>query len=85
MLSITLKKTLFKDKLTCRFTASDVFSQYIMSGNSNIRTYDLSYVSRTSTHYFLLALNYKFGKLKNVNYQNRSVNDEQDNRVKMGK
>lgn len=85
MLSITLKKTLFKDKLTCRFTASDVFSQYIMSGNSNIPTYDLSYVSRTSTHYFLLALNYKFGKLKNVNYQNRSVNDEQDNRVKMGK
>lgn len=85
MLSVTLKKNLFKDKLVCRVTASDVFSQYIMSGNSNIPTYDLSYVSRTSTHYFLLALNYKFGKLKNVNYHNRSVNDEQDNRVKMGK
>ncbi|MBP8034401.1 MAG: TonB-dependent receptor [Bacteroidia bacterium] len=85
MLSVTLKKTFFKDKLTCRVTASDVFSQYIMSGNSNIPTYDLSYVSRTSTHYYLLALNYKFGKLKNVNYQNRSVNDEQDNRVKIGK
>lgn len=85
MLSITLKKVLFKDKLTCRFTASDVFSQYIMSGNSNIPTYDLSYVSRTSTHYFLLALNYKFGKLKNSNYQSRSVNDDQYNRVKMGK
>jgi hypothetical protein len=85
MLSVALKKTFFKDKLTCRVTASDVFSQYIMAGNSNIPTYDLSYVSRTSTHYFLLALNYKFGKLKNVNYQNRSVNDEQDNRVKMGK
>lgn len=85
MLSITLKKTFFNDKLTCRVTASDVFSQYVMSGNSNIPTYDLSYVSRTSTHYFLLALNYKFGKLKNVNYKNRSVNDEHDNRVKLGK
>jgi hypothetical protein len=85
MLSVTLKKTFFKDKLICRVTASDVFSQYVMSGNSNIPTYDLSYVSRTSTHYFLLALNYKFGKLKNSIYQSRSVNDEQDNRVKMGK
>ncbi len=85
MLSVTLKKMLLKDKLTCRFTASDVFSQYIMAGNSNIPSYDLSYTSRTSTHYFLLALNYKFGKLKNANYQSRSVNEDQYNRVKMGK
>ena len=85
MFSATLKKTFFKDKLTCRFTANDLFSTYVMSGNSNIPLYGLNYESKVSTHYFLLALNYKFGKLKNNNYKNRSVSDEEYNRVKTGK
>lgn len=85
MFSATLKKTFFKDKLTCRFTANDLFSTYVMSGNSNIPLYGLNYESKVSTHYFLLALNYKFGKLKNNNYRNRSVSDEEYNRVKTGK
>jgi hypothetical protein len=85
MFTATIKKTFFKDRLTCRFTANDVFSTYIMSGNSNIPIYNLNYESRVSTHYFLLALNYKFGKLKNNNYKNRSVSDEEYNRVKTGK
>lgn len=85
MLSATIKKNLFKDKLTCRFTASDILSSYIMTGGSNIPLYQLNYESRTSTHYFLLALNYKFGKLKNVDYKNRSVSQDEYNRVKTGK
>lgn len=85
MLSGTIKKTLFNDKLTCRFTASDILKSYIMSGGSNIPLYNISYESKTSTHYFLLALNYKFGKLKNIDYKNRSVNQEEFNRVKTGK
>ena len=85
MLSATIKKTFFKDKLTCRISANDMLSSYIMTGNSNIPVYNLNYTSKVSTHYFLLALNYKFGKLKNNNYKNRSVSDEEYNRVKTGK
>lgn len=85
MLSATLKKNLINDKLTCRFTASDILSSYIMTGGSNIPLYQLNYESRTSTHYFLLALNYKFGKLKNNDYKNRSVSQDEYNRVRTGK
>lgn len=84
-LSATIKKTFFKDKLTCRFTANDILNTYIMSGNSNIPLYNINYESKFSTHYFLLALNYRFGKLKNSNYKNRSVSDEEYSRVKTGK
>lgn len=85
MLNATLKKTFFNDKLTCRFTASDILSSYIMAGESNIPVYHLNYYSLVNTHYYLLSLNYKFGKLKNVNYKNRSVSEEEYQRIKMGK
>jgi hypothetical protein len=84
-LSVTVKKTFFKDKLTCRFQASDILSQYIMAGQSNIPLYNIAYNSRINMHYFLLALNYKFGKLKTNNYKNRSVSDEEYQRVKLSR
>ena len=85
MLNITVKKTLFKDKLTCQFSLGDVFKTYIMAGQSNIPIYNISYLSKTSSNYYALTLNYKFGKLKTTNYKNRSVNDDMYNRVKTGK
>jgi len=85
MLNATLKKNFFKDKLTCRFIASDILNTYIMKGQSNIPVYNIGYTSKVNIHYFLLAINYKFGKLKTNNYKNRSVSDEEYNRVKMGK
>ncbi len=85
MLNVTLKKNFFKDKLNCRFIASDILNTYIMKGQSNIPVYNIGYTSKVNIHYFLLALNYKFGKLKAANYKNRSVSDEEYNRVKMGK
>ncbi len=84
-LTLTVKKTFFNDKLTCRFQASDILSGYVMAGQSNIPLYNIGYSSRINMHYFLLALNYKFGKLKTNNYKNRSVSDDENNRVKMGK
>ncbi len=84
-LNATLKKTFFKDKLTCRFIASDILNKYIMAGQSNIPVYQVNYRSRVNMHYFMLGINYKFGKLKNSSYRNRSVSDEEYNRVKMGK
>jgi hypothetical protein len=85
MLNANLKKTFFKDKLTVRFLANDIFSNYIMKGQSNIPLYTIEYRSRYNTHNYMLALNYKFGRLKNNNYKNRSVSDEEYERIKMGK
>ncbi|MCC6371035.1 MAG: TonB-dependent receptor [Bacteroidia bacterium] len=85
MLNATLKKSFFKDKLVCRFTAGDMLKSYIMAGQSNIPTYNLAYYSLINTHYYQLAINYKFGKLKNVSYKNKTVSDDEYNRIKMGK
>jgi hypothetical protein len=85
MLNATIKKTFLNDKLTCRFIASDILNKYIMAGQSNIPVYNLKYTSRVNMNYFMLAVNYKFGKLKNSSYKNRSVSDEEYNRVKTGK
>lgn len=85
MLNATIKKTFFNDKLTCRFTASDILKSYIMQGQSNIPIYQLNYYSLINTHYYLLSLNYKFGKLKNSNYKNKTVSDDEYQRIKMGK
>ena len=85
MLNVTLKKMLFKDKLTCQFLLGDIFKTYIMAGKSNIPVYNISYLSKTSSNYYGVTLNYKFGKLKTTNYKNTSVNDDLYNRVKTGK
>lgn len=85
MLNVTLKKTFFKDKLTARFMANDILSSYIMKGQSNIPLYSIEYRSLYNTHYYMIALNYKFGRLKNSTYKNKSVSDEEYSRIKMGK
>ncbi|MBL7726791.1 MAG: hypothetical protein JNM68_03850, partial [Dinghuibacter sp.] len=35
-----------------------------------------------NSHYLRLTLKYKFGGLKNVTYKNRSVNDDEFNRIR---
>jgi hypothetical protein len=85
MLSATAKKTFLNDKLVCRISANDILSSYITQGGSNIPLYTINYYTRFPTHYFLLALNYKFGKLKNSDYKSKSVSDDEFNRVKAAK
>jgi outer membrane receptor protein involved in Fe transport len=85
MLNANLKKTFFKDQLTVRLLANDVLSQYIMRGQSNIPLYTVEYRSRYNTHNYMLAINYKFGRLKNSNYKNRSVSEDEYSRIKMEK
>ncbi len=83
-LSATLKKTFFKDQLTCRLSANDILKTYVTSGRSNIPGYDAQFVSKTNSHYFFLAIVYKFGKLK-VNNANKQIGREETDRIKTGK
>ncbi len=84
-LSANIKKTFFKDKLTCRFIANDILTTAFNRGASNVEGYDVNYVSRENTHYFVLSLNYRFGKLKSTDYRDKSVNKEEYDRIKMSK
>jgi hypothetical protein len=83
--SISLKKQFLKNKLTCRVVANDIFSRYKTAGRSNIPLYNVTFDSRIGMHYFLFALNYKFGKLKSDKNTIQSVNDEELKRIKLGK
>lgn len=84
MLSATLKKSFFHDKLICRFMANDILKSYIMAGKSNVPGYQVSYVSKINSHSYIISLNYKFGKLKITN-QDKSINTDEVNRIKTGK
>jgi outer membrane receptor protein involved in Fe transport len=84
-LTATVKKTFLKDKLVCRFMANDILSSYIMSGQSYVQGYSVSYSSRINSHFFLLSLTYKFGKLKGAEYKDKAVNKEEFGRIKNGR
>lgn len=84
-LSANLKRTFFKDKLTCRLMANDILSSYVMSGKSKLEGFNVNYVSRENTHYFVLALNYKFGKLKAADKADDPLNREEYERIKMNR
>ncbi|MCE3228479.1 MAG: TonB-dependent receptor [Bacteroidetes bacterium] len=85
VLSANIKKKFFNDKLVVRFIANDILSSGIPSGKSNVQGYDISYLSRVNSHYYLLSLNYKFGKLKTQEAKDKSINSEEYDRIKMNK
>lgn len=84
-LSANIKKSFFNDKLTCRLIANDILSTAYNRGNSNVQGFNVNYISRENTHYFVLALNYRFGKLKANDYKEKTVNQEEYDRIKLGK
>lgn len=84
-LSANIKKTFFKDKLTLRVIANDILTTAYNRGSSNVEGYNVNYISREQTHYFVLALNYRFGKLKANDYRDKTVNQEEYDRIKMKK
>ena len=84
-LSANIKKTFFHDKITCRFIDNDILSTSYNTGNSNVQGYNVNYISKENSHYFVLAFNYRFGKLKANDYKDKTVNQEEYNRIKMEK
>lgn len=74
-----------KDRLVCRLIANDILKTYKTSGSSNIPGYDVQFTSRTNYHSYVLALSYKFGKLKINNRNNKTIGNTETDRIKMGK
>jgi hypothetical protein len=83
--SISVKKTFFKGALTCRLMANDILSSYLMGGVSNVQGYSVTYVSKFNSHFYLIGLNYKFGKIKATEITDKSVNNEEYERIKTPK
>lgn len=81
-LSANLKKTFFKDKLTVRLVANDILKTNFTTGNSNVPGYNVRYESKSRTHFYQITLNYRFGKLKANDYRDKSVSNEEFQRIK---
>lgn len=84
-LSANIKKTFFKDKLTCRFIVNDILATNFQNAKSNVEGFDVNYITKQRTNYYMLALNYRFGKLKASDYKDKTVNQEEYDRIKMQK
>lgn len=85
MLSASIKRSFFNDKLTCMFSANDILRGYREWGKSNIPIYDIGYTSTYNTHNYSLQLTWTFGKLKSSEKGQRSTNKEEYQRIKMEK
>ncbi|MFL5766172.1 MAG: outer membrane beta-barrel protein [Bacteroidia bacterium] len=82
-LSANIKKSFFKDKLTVRLIANDILGTNYQKGESQVKGYQVNYVSKSTTQYLLLSLNYRFGKLKSNDYRDKTVNQDEYDRIKM--
>jgi iron complex outermembrane recepter protein len=85
MLSMSIKKTFFKNKLTCMFSANDMLRGYREWGKSRLPLYDIGYNSLYNTHNYSLQLTWNFGKLRVIEKSERSTNQEEYERIKMEK
>jgi hypothetical protein len=82
-LNLGIKRKFLKDKLTVRLLANDCLSSYKEWGGSNIPGFEVQYYSLENTHQFILSLNYNFGKMRSQEQKNKSVNQEEYERIKM--
>jgi outer membrane receptor protein involved in Fe transport len=85
VLSANIKKKLFDDKLVIRFIANDILKSGYTSGNSNVTGYNVSFLSRVNSHYYMLSMSFRFGKLKNQDIKDKSINGDESDRIKTGK
>lgn len=69
-------------KGTIRLIGNDLLRSYKEVGNSKIPGFDLRYTERSDSYFFRLVLNWKFGKLKQRDFSEQSINESERNRIK---
>ncbi len=77
-----LSRSFMNNKLTLRFLFNDMLRTQRWWGERAFGNIYATYDQRFNTHYARLTATYRFGKLKKSNYKNKSVNDDQFNRIK---
>jgi hypothetical protein len=80
--TIGLSKSFWKEALQVQLNFNDIARTARFKGIRTINTYTNDYNQRFNTHYLRLTVTYNFSKLKAFNYQNKSVNETEFNRIK---
>lgn len=80
IMDLALSKTLFKN-FDCTLSFNDVFRNLNFNENFTINDIASKGIYYTDTREMSLSIRYKFGKIKDSNYQERDI-DENSNRIK---
>ena len=81
--TIGVEKAFFKNGLTVRFTANDIFHQTNASGRYSVGQTDIYFDRTYSTNYFRLAATFRFGKQVKIRFNNKSTGEAENNRARV--
>ncbi len=77
-----ISKSFLNKKLVTRLMVNDMFRTYYEARNSNIGIIQSSSHSKLNTFFIRLSLVYKFGRMKELTNKNKTVNDDEYNRIR---
>ncbi len=80
-LAAGVSKTMLNRTLFCRVMVNDMFKSYYEERSSTIGVFNSKGYEKLNTFYIRINVVYKFGRLKEPNYKNKTVNDNEFNRV----
>lgn len=80
-LALGISKSMFNRTLFCRVMVNDVLKTYYEDRSSAIGVFDSKSHAKLNTFFIRVNVVYKFGRLKQLNYKNKSVNDNEFNRL----
>lgn len=80
-LAAGISKAMLNRTLFCRVMVNDMFRTYYEERRSNIGVFNSKGHEKLNTFFVRINVVYKFGRLKEPNYRNRSVNDNEFNRI----
>lgn len=79
-ITLGLEKDFLNKALKLQFVANDIFQTNKPDGNYRLGNTFILFDRVNNTRYFRFVATYNFGKLKKVNYQRKSIGDEENNR-----
>ncbi len=81
-LSIGMAKSFYNNQLQLRLVGEDILRSFRLVGQNTLGLITTNNDSRMNTHLARLTVTYKFGKLKNSTYRNKTVNDSEYKRIR---
>lgn len=81
-MSAGVSRSFFNKKLSVRVLADDIFRTRRFTGYTVLGHITNTFDNRINSHLLRITLKYKFGGLKSVTYKNRTVNDDEFNRIR---
>ena len=81
-ISAGISKNFFSDRLQCQLFMNDLLRTARWQGIRTLGIYQNPYSRRSNTQFIRLSLSYTLSKLQSFEYKNKTVNDQEFNRIR---